>query len=60
MRAIGIVLVVLGALGVVFSVVTFSVASVGIGLACLCAALSGVGFLVADRRTKVDRDPRAS
>ncbi len=50
MKAIGIILIVLGALGIVMGFMMFG----DIGLACmvgaLTAVLSGIGFLLASRR----------
>ena len=50
MKAIGIVLIVLGALGIVMGLMMFG----DIGLACimgaLSALLSGIGFLITSRR----------
>ena len=50
MKAIGIILIVLGALGIVMGLMMFG----DIGLACivgaLAALLSGIGFLLVSRR----------
>ena len=50
MKAIGIILIVLGALGIVMGLMMFG----DIGLACiigaLSALLSGIGFLITSRR----------
>ena len=50
MKAIGIILIVLGALGIVMGLMMFG----DIGLACLVraltAVLSGIGFLLVSRR----------
>lgn len=50
MKAIGIILIVLGALGIVMGLMMFG----DIGIACiigaLSAVLSGIGFLLVDRR----------
>lgn len=52
MKAIGILLIVLGAIGILLGMMMFG----DIGIACIIGAasalLSGIGFLIADKRLK--------